>query len=174
MQIFNSIDGQSVLDVCLNTYGSLDYVGKMMSDNGVELSTDMAGRAARFDDTLIADQVITKTAKAATLFSPLPSSDNTQSLSIISRKYSTGADLTPQSTDNMKIENDYYVAGTDGVTTATLSGRIGWDVKLVIKEVKPLLPSEFTWNKTTGALALLGGLSLMTNETLFFLFTKSN
>lgn len=32
---YKSNDGQSVSDICLQTYGSLDYLSKLMSDNNI-------------------------------------------------------------------------------------------------------------------------------------------
>jgi hypothetical protein len=36
MQQYKSINGQSIQDVCLSTYGSLDYIYKLIQDSGVE------------------------------------------------------------------------------------------------------------------------------------------
>jgi len=35
MQQYKAIDGQSIQDVCLSTYGSLDYIYKLIQDSGV-------------------------------------------------------------------------------------------------------------------------------------------
>jgi len=33
---YKSTDGQSLIDVCLNTYGSTDYIYKMIQDSGID------------------------------------------------------------------------------------------------------------------------------------------
>ncbi len=53
--------GQSIWDVCLNTYATLDLIVKLMQDNGF-LNIDTApysGQVFAFDETLVADQNIT-------------------------------------------------------------------------------------------------------------------
>jgi hypothetical protein len=32
---YNSSDGQSISDICLNTYGTLDLLSKIMTDNNI-------------------------------------------------------------------------------------------------------------------------------------------
>src|SRR5438270_13434620 len=60
LQSFNAVDGQSILDVCLNTYGNLDKLTKLMQDSG-HPSIDVApvrGQLFVFDNTQIDNQVI--------------------------------------------------------------------------------------------------------------------
>jgi len=35
MQQYSAINGQSIQDVCLSTYGSLDYIYKLIQDSGI-------------------------------------------------------------------------------------------------------------------------------------------
>lgn len=57
-QQFNAFNGQSLLDVCLNTYGSLDYLLKLVQDNGIANVNvvPVSGQAFVYDDSLVIDQ----------------------------------------------------------------------------------------------------------------------
>lgn len=60
MKTFAAVDGQSLLDVCLNVYATLDYLVKLMKDNGVDnVNADvLSGQQFLYDDTISADQSI--------------------------------------------------------------------------------------------------------------------
>ena len=54
MQNYNSANGQSLLDVCLSVYGTLDYLYKLMVDNninGVDYEP-VTGQVFVYDDSL--------------------------------------------------------------------------------------------------------------------------
>ena len=55
---FKAVDGQSLLDVCLNTYGSLDFLLQLIQDNGIpNANADVvSGEVFLFDDALVVDQ----------------------------------------------------------------------------------------------------------------------
>jgi hypothetical protein len=56
MQQYNCQNGQSWYDVCLNTYGSLDYLGKLVSDNGGELNIQPTTNTVIYwDQSLVKD-----------------------------------------------------------------------------------------------------------------------
>lgn len=58
--LFNAVEGQSLIDVCLNTYGSLDYMYKLLQDNAVEnIDGDVvSGQAFVWDDSLVFNQAV--------------------------------------------------------------------------------------------------------------------
>lgn len=60
MQAYNAIDGQSLLDVCLNTYGDLGYLYKLLQDNNVLNADEIvkSGDAFIWDDSLVQNQQI--------------------------------------------------------------------------------------------------------------------
>jgi hypothetical protein len=72
IQNYDAVEGQSLLDVCLNTYGSLDLLLKLIMDNGVEGIADdpTTGDNYSFDSDLISEST-------------------SNQLSIISSKYAT-------------------------------------------------------------------------------------
>lgn len=54
MQNYNSVNGQSLLDVCLSVYGTLDYLYKLIVDNnisGVDYDPT-TGQVFVYDDSL--------------------------------------------------------------------------------------------------------------------------
>lgn len=59
MQQYNCQNGQSWYDVCLNTYGSLDYIGKLISDNGGEINVQPTTDTIIFwDESIVKDSSI--------------------------------------------------------------------------------------------------------------------
>lgn len=61
MTTYTSQSGQSIHDVCLNTYATLDLLVKLMQDNnfGGADSIPYSGQVFVFDETLVADQNLT-------------------------------------------------------------------------------------------------------------------
>jgi hypothetical protein len=60
MQIYKAINGQSIYDVCLQTYGSLDYLYKLMQDNAFAGLDDkvISGQEFVWDDSLVINQQV--------------------------------------------------------------------------------------------------------------------
>jgi hypothetical protein len=182
MKNYTAIDGQSIFDVCLQTYGSLDFLGRLIVDSAFDNvnTSPFSGQVFSYDPDLLQDQVIggNKAGKLATLYSPAKVQSGTdQQLTLITKRYATDASriiLPPISINQMyqKADADSYTAGIDGETVIPLPQWIGWDVLSVEDEIKPLKKSEYAWNKSSGTLALQGGLTLGKDQTLFFLFTK--
>ena len=52
---FKAVDMSTIYDVCLNTYGNLDYLVKLMTDNNFDgvNSFPIAGQIFVYDDTLV-------------------------------------------------------------------------------------------------------------------------
>ena len=70
MQLFNAIYGQSIYDVCLQTYGSLDFFYKLLQDNNV-LNADVAvagGQSFLWDDTLVQNQQVNQAFAASGIY----------------------------------------------------------------------------------------------------------
>lgn len=67
IQTFNAINGQSMYDVCLNTYGTLDLMYKLLQDNNIDNIgiTPASGQAFLYDDGLVIDQGINQYFAAA-------------------------------------------------------------------------------------------------------------
>src|SRR4051812_24741992 len=109
MQVYNAIDGQSVLDVCLQTYGNLDFLYKLIGDSSFDNvnTSPYSGQQFSYDPDLLQDQTIgegRKSGKLATLYSPSPvdKSSSQQSLTLITKIYATDASkiILPSPTNN--------------------------------------------------------------------------
>lgn len=60
MQLFKSVSNATIYDVCLNTYGTLDLLVKLMTDNdfGGVNEYPANGQEFEFDETLVANQAV--------------------------------------------------------------------------------------------------------------------
>lgn len=116
MQQYNCQNGQSWYDVCLNTYGSLDYLGKLVSDNGGELNIQPTTNTVIYwDQSLVKDSSL---------------------LSLIKNNgyvYNTG----------VSIPLPYIQKFTAGVSPITFvsDGSDGWHVGIVANPATVQLPS---------------------------------
>lgn len=63
MSTYSAINGQTLSDICLNTYGSMDYYYKLLQDNNIENAdvVPVTGQLFEWDETLIVDTNIHKT-----------------------------------------------------------------------------------------------------------------
>ena len=63
MSIFYAVDGSTLFDVCLNTYGSLDFFYKLLVDNNIPNAnyTPKTGQPFNYDETLIVDEQTNRT-----------------------------------------------------------------------------------------------------------------
>jgi hypothetical protein len=182
MSKYKAIDGQSIFDICLQTYGSLDFLQKLIDDSGFDNAnaSPYSGQEFSYDDDLLVDQLTggSKGSKLATLYSPAKAEKGpAQSLTLITKVYATGFSKPTESViinSNMyqKTESDSYTAGADNETVINLPEWIGWDLLAVELEIKPLRKSEYGWNKSSGTFSLQGGVPMTSGQTLFFLFQK--
>lgn len=77
---FTAVSNSTIFDVCLNTYGTLDLLGKLMTDNnhdGVDVYP-LAGKVYNYEDTLV------KNISASNLYQPTQINSN-----FTGRKYAT-------------------------------------------------------------------------------------
>jgi hypothetical protein len=60
MNTFIAQDGQTLMDICLNVYLTLDYLVKLCKDNGIlGVNTPVvSGQAFLYDPTITADQSV--------------------------------------------------------------------------------------------------------------------
>jgi hypothetical protein len=61
-QNYKAVNGQSLLDICLNTYGTTDLLYKLLQDNNIPCLdyTPVTGQAFVYDDDLVIDQGVTQ------------------------------------------------------------------------------------------------------------------
>lgn len=183
MQVFNAIAGQSIFDVCLNTYGTLDYLYKLMQDNGfVNINTSVSsGQPFSWDDSFVFNQALNVNYAANGIKYSTDVSGN-GSVYYVSNggdpfvpSYPvSGGPITPQT--YQMVLNTSFTSNADGTTVITPtdingSSIAGFDIVQIEKEIKPLLASQFIWNKATGVLTLVGN-TCDNGESLFILYSK--
>lgn len=63
MTEFRASDGQTLVNVCINTYGSLDFFYKLLLDNNIPDANyvPVTGQIFFYDETLVINQQINRT-----------------------------------------------------------------------------------------------------------------
>lgn len=188
MTIYTAIAGQSIYDVCLQTYGSLDFLFKLLQDNSIAgLNADvLSGQKFTWDETLVVNQQI-NSAFAASGINYATSSSTLGSVFFV-ETISGGQVIQPNPTPTggtggggggayaitlgtsftSNVDNATIITPLD-INGATL---IGVDIVQVEKETKPMLAADYSWNKATGVLTLLNGNTCDQGMTLFILYSK--
>lgn len=187
MRTYRAITGQSIFDVCLQTYGSLDYLYKLMQDNGINgVNEDVLSRQPFvWDDSLVVDQQI----NAAFLATSRRYATAVSALGAVYYVVNQGGSIVPNTPENPYTppnnENMYeatfatsFTAGAPDTVSATIqdvNGNLitGCDIVQVEKEIKPLKATDYVWNKNTSQITLLNGLTLDTGESLFVIYKKT-
>lgn len=160
MKQFNCIYGSSWTDVCLNTYGSLDFYVKLLNDNGVEPNQQpYSGQPVYWDDTLVENQTTTTI--------------NSRNNIIYATLTGFGNQVNPISSMYKDVLNAQYTATVDGETVVTIMELQDNEVIAVTKEIKELFTSDYTFNATSATITLQGGLELVAGESLFVLYKKT-
>lgn len=182
MSTFNSFDGQSLFDVCLNTYGTLDYLYKLLQDSNVSSIDAPVQTQQQFtwDSTLIFDQAIYKTTTLSNQIFATAARNNLNTYYLVVGEPGANVPSIPYTPPNnynqpMQYQKSYstsYTATADGEKTISLPQLAGKDILQIEKEIKPLKATDFTWNKTTAVLVLGDDFTMYANETLYILATE--
>jgi hypothetical protein len=158
--IFSCVSNSSFSDVVLNTYGSLDYYVKLLNDNGISPNdVPSSGQQVSWDENLVVNQSI----------QTLLTANNTIYATLFGTPNQTIIPIAMMYKDTLSAS---YTASIDGETDITITDLQGSEVVQVIKEIKPLLDSEYTFTSNTGKVTLIGT-SLSDGETLFVLYKKT-
>lgn len=173
--------------MCLQTYGELDYLYKLMQDNGIQgLDQEvLSGQQFVWDDSLVVDQQINQAfASTSTVYATsVGDLGSVFFVDTVEGGQTIQPNPTPVAPEGEGAGQYSVTLGTsftsnaDGLTVITpldINGNllIGADLVQVEKEIKPLKASQYTWNKNTGTLTLLDGLTCDNLETMFFLYSK--
>jgi len=115
MQQYNCQVGQSWFDVCTNTYGTLDYIGKLLNDNNASLDVfPFTGQQIQWDNTIVKDSSVQAL------------------ISANGYVFNTGNNISN------KIQS--YTAGTSSIDF-TNNGGDDWDIDFKIAMTSIQLPS---------------------------------
>jgi hypothetical protein len=179
MITFYAVSGQSLPDVCMNTYGSMDYYFKLLQDNGITDADSLPSTNFPFlwDNTLVVDAQNQRTIDLTDLKFATANSGNGNTFSIVSGAPSTpliitGGGGTPAITSNMyqKTSATSYTATTEGETAITLLPLQTKSILQIERNIEPLLTTEYSWNSTTGVLTMVNPMSI--GESLYILYTE--
>lgn len=187
---YKAVNGQSIFDVCLNTYGSLDYLIKQLVDSGAGQGVDdipSSGQIYVYDDSLVVDQAVNQAYLLTGIRYATLLGTNGQTYYIINQNQpqvvappgSEPPIVPPVNPDDMitQVSGAQFVSGADGTVTMTLMDKdgdsmIGNDLIQIEKEIRPVINANWVWNKTTGILTLINGEVLDNGQTLFYLYSK--
>lgn len=160
--IFTAVSNSNIYDVCLNTYGTLDLLTKLMTDNdfGGVNESPLNGQVFEFDETLAVDLT------ASTIRTNLSNA-----------KYATRFKkiFDPPNEDLMvkyeQLLEWQYTAAAEGETVIIIPDLIGVErIAQIEKEIKPLFTADYSFNTNTGQITLLNGVEMTPGETLFILY----
>lgn len=183
MQTYTAVEGQSIYDVCLNTYGSLDFVLKMLQDSGVSdiNQSPYSGQIFSFDPEMVVDQGINRqltvtNTRYATAYSKLGSVYYTVIDSGVkglpNNNYNPPPDPNSSTTMYEIVGNAQYTAGADGEATINLTDLKGKSIVQIEKDIMPLKENQWLWNTNSGTLTLQNGGQMSSGETLFILWSQ--
>jgi hypothetical protein len=180
---YNGISGQSLADVCLNTYGSLDYFYKLLQDSGVENGDALVatGQSFTWDETLVIDAQVLRTTTLGNIRYATAFSGNGSTYYVViggnqpippTGGGSGGGGYIPPTPTNMyqKTSATTYTALADDESVITLVPLQGKSILQIERNIQPLLPSDYSWDTTSGVLTL--GNPMLAGETLFILYTE--
>lgn len=189
IKTFTAIYGQSIFDVCLNCYGGLDLLYKLIQDSGVDSVNDLplSGQKYTYDDSLVVDQnVFQRTTLAGTRYATALGNYGSvyyviqQNPNQNTRPNTPNNPLPPIKPKEMyeKTSSTYYTAAEDGESVITLTDidgnpLTGKRVIQIEKEIKPLVPLiDYVWNPDTSTLTLLPGNEMYQEQQLFVLYAE--
>ena len=185
---YNAVYGQSNYDICLNVYGSLDNLMKLLQDSQVDNVNNNPASNQQFlyDDSLVADQGINQSFSLKGIRYATDIGQNGSVYYITQQTKPPGYKppprpiFNPPTTSSMysQTSSTEYLSNADGTTIITLldkdgNSMIGCDLVQVEKEIKPLGKSQWSWAKSTGILTLLSGTTVDNGQTLFVLYNKT-
>jgi len=185
LQKFEAIQGQSIFDVCLNCYGTLDLMYKFLQDNGIDSVnvTPYSRQQFIYDDSLVIDQGInqqftqggfkysTDISGQGQIFFKVNGRPPLVKLPIPHNPPSKINEMYPD------VNNTSYTSNSNNVVLITPQDKdgnsmAGVDIVQIEKEIKPLLASQWSWNKAQGILTLINGTTVDNGESLFIIYKK--
>jgi hypothetical protein len=186
---YNAVNGQSIYDVCLNTYGTLDRLIKQLVDSGgTQGVNDMpaSGRVYVYDDELVAARSVNQAYLLTSIRYATANGTNGQTYYIINQNQPQVVPpgtlppiVPPINPDDMitQVNGAQFVSGADGTVVMTLMDKdgnsmIGNDLIQIEKEIRPIINANWVWNKTAGILTLINGETVDNGQTLFYLYSK--
>lgn len=186
---YKAVNGQSIYDVCLNTYGTLDRLVKQLVDSGGTQGVNdipASGQVYVYDDELVEATAVSQAYLLTNIRYATVNGTNGQTYYIINQNQpptippgSQPPIVTPPNPDDMvtQVNGAQFVSGADGTTVMTLMDKdgnsmIGNDLIQIEKEIRPIVNANWVWNKNSGVLTLINGETIDNGQTLFYLYSK--
>jgi hypothetical protein len=186
---YNAVNGQSIYDICLNTYGTLDRLIKQLVDSGANQGVDSvpaSGQVYVYDDELAIPLAVNQAFLLTSVRYATVNGTNGQTYYIINQNLPPVVPpgtqppiVTPPNPDDMitQVNGTQFISGADGTTIITPldkdgNSMIGCDIVQVEKEVRPIINANWVWNKTSGVLTLTNGETLDNAQVLFIIYSK--
>lgn len=188
IQIYTAVYGQSLLDVCLNCYGSLDLFYKTLQDSGVDNAnvTPLSGQKFTYDDGLVTDMNVYQKTTLSGVKYATDFGNNGNVLAIVDQNPNGNTNpnqnpsnpytpTNPTMSVYQKTSETYYTAGANGETLITLADidgnpLNGKSILQIELETKPLKQTEYTWNPNTSQVSIPKG--LFKGQTIFVLYQE--
>jgi len=179
MKTFSAISGQTLPDVCMNTYGSMDYFYKLLQDNNIPNANAIpyTGQQFTWDDTLVVDSLVSVTTTNQNIIyaTGYGSNGNTYYVTVASQPNAYVPNSSPYVPDSGNVYQatktyDYVSTSGAGETVINLSALVGKSIEGIEADIQPLLKSEWSWNKNTGVLTLSN--PIFDGSRLFIIYTE--
>ncbi len=180
MTTFTAIFGQSIFDVCLNTYGSFDYLLKLITDNNIPNInyTPYSGQQFTWDETLTADQAVNQTSQNAKIIYATATLKNTAIVSVVRITEGEGFDvpkyyqpINKTSLNYYQVTLEYQYQAGGGENSFIVTDLIDGDVIQITRETQPLKLAAYSFNKNSGQITLTGA-PLEQYETVYIIYSK--
>jgi len=142
---FNCVNGSSFSDVCLNTYGSMDYYVKLLNDNNLEPDdVPFSGQAIMWDNSLVTDEGIQQQTIANNI---IYATD-------------TGYYATPLIPTTITNTNDTLLQNTSASSAAVIG---------VIVGIKQMTNTQYIHDAVAGTVTLTNGATMAKGDTTFIM-----
>lgn len=180
MTTYKSIYGQSIFDVCLNTYGTIDYLLKLITDNDIENInyTPYSGQEFTWDETLTSDQAVNQTSQNANIIYATATLFNASVLSVVRIADGEGFEvptyyqpINQGDLNKYQVTLEYQYTAGDIESSISIADLINADIVQITRETQPLKTSDYQFNKNTGQITLTGN-PLEQYEMLYIIYTK--
>jgi hypothetical protein len=176
MSTYTGINGQSLMDVCLNTYGSLDYLYKLLQDSGVSNINQpvVSQQPFTWDSDLIVDQNVNRiTSLQGVIYATAANgSDGTYYVVKGQAPIAPSAPYVPPFNPGGVFQYQRtgftnYIAEADGASV-TIPTLIGKTIGQIERNIAP--DTEYSFDAITGTITFAN--PLMTGEKLYIIYTE--
>ena len=176
---YYAVYGQSLPDICLNTYGSMDYFYKLLQDSGIADANQVpyTGQLFVYDPTVIVDVSVNRTTTLNNIRYATANAGNGNTYYL-----TTGGTGNPKPHNpppqpptiyNMyeKVSALNYTSISDtGETSIVIPTLTGKTIVQIERNIQPYKTSEWSFNKTTATLTLTE--PIFKDETLFIIYKE--